>query len=777
MRRPILIVTAFYVLGILLQHIVCMSYETMIYIFFINIIVGIFIYRKGFVVVLFSIILLLGSLNFKVNNEYEGQLESFFEKKLYVIGDVIDVSYKYKERIVMTLKVEAIVMDGKKYRLSRKIYAKLKGQNDGFKSAIGKRIGVYGTLLEPQKRRNPKMFDYNMYLKGKNIYGILYGDVKRIEIIGKGNISFVIKKANRIKNKIVLIISKVLPKKEGGIFLGILLGDKDNLDQNIYTTFKKVGVAHILAVSGLHVGILYMYIQKLLKDFSITIRTFIILAILSFYVIITGYAPSVLRATSMTIILVLAPLFNRRYDSLSAIATAGLIFLIVNPLYLFDTGFQLSFIAAFVIILFYKPILHKLKFIPESIRQILSVSMAAQIGIIPVVAYHFNYISLGAFIVNIPIVIIVSFIVPIGLIMIMIGFISISMASVLGWLVSILIRVMVALSEFIEAIPFSNVEVVSPSFYFIFFYYAFFMIWVIGDKKIKDYSMNKRKGMGIVIGVYVTIAFSLYLLPGKMEITFVDVGQGDCILIKTPMKKNILIDGGGSLQNRIDIGEDILVPFLRKNGISCIDLMILSHIHKDHIGGLISVLDHLRVKTFIMGTDYYQSEDFKTLKEKCIKQKTKIYQCLKNDKIKIEKNVNLKFIHPGKSLVMSSGDDINNNSLITLMEYKGYNLLFTGDVEAEGEQEILRSYPKLSVDVLKVAHHGSNSSSTDAFLGLVRPKVAVIQVGKNLHGHPHKNVLERLKEKNTAVFRNDQDGAVIVTLDKQRIGIKTMLHE
>jgi competence protein ComEC len=185
-------IMVFYVLGILLEYIFCMSYEMMIYIFFVSIIVGIFIYKKGFVVVLFSIILLLGSLNFKVNNEYDGQLKSFLGKKVNVIGDVIDVSYKYKERIVMTLKVEAIVMDGKKYRLSRKICAKLKGQNDGFKSAIGKRIDVCGTLLEPEKRRNPKMFDYNMYLKGKNIYGILYGDVRRIEIIGKGNISFVI---------------------------------------------------------------------------------------------------------------------------------------------------------------------------------------------------------------------------------------------------------------------------------------------------------------------------------------------------------------------------------------------------------------------------------------------------------------------------------------------------------------------------------------------------------------------------------------------------------
>ncbi|MCT4621179.1 MAG: DNA internalization-related competence protein ComEC/Rec2 [Marinisporobacter sp.] len=775
MRRPILMIVGFYVLGILVQYYFSISYGMMLSIFLMSIIIGLCIYKKAFAIILFFIILLLGSLNFKMNNEYDGQLKPFFGEKVYAMGDVMDVSYK--KGIRMVLKVETIMMEGEKFKLSRKILVKLKGENKDFQSIIGKRIRIYGTFLEPQKRRNPKMFDYNMYLKGRKIYGILYGDVNRIKIIGQGNISSLIRGANFIKYNIVCTVSKVLPRREGGIFLGILLGDKDKLDIDVYETFKKVGVAHVLAVSGLHVGIIYMYIQKLLKKFSVTVKTITILAILSFYVIITGCAPSVSRAVSMACILILAPLLNRRYDSLSAIAIVGLIFLIINPFYLFELGFQLSFIATFTIILFYKSILSKLKFKFEFIRKALAISMAAQIGIIPVVAYHLNYISLGAFIVNIPIVMIVGIIVPIGIMMVFIGSVSASIGSILGWIVSWLIKIMISLSMLIEAIPYSNIEVISPRLYFIFLYYIFFAIWMIDNKEIKRIPINKRKGMGIVVGVYIIITFTLYLFPGKMEITFVDVGQGDCILIKTPMKKNILIDGGGSIQKGLDIGEKTVVPFLRKNGIGKIHIMILSHIHKDHIDGLIGVAKHLKVENLIMGTDYYQSEDLKRLKENCSSQKTKVYQCLKNDEIDIEKNLKIKILHPGKSLILSSGDDINNNSLIVLMEYKGYNILFTGDIEAEGEQEILESYPNLSVDLLKVAHHGSNSSSTDEFLEVVKPTIAVIQVGKNVHGHPHKNILNRLKENSAAVFRNDKDGAVIVTLDKEKLKIRTMLHE
>lgn len=768
-------IAGFYVLGILLSYHLSISYGMMLYIFFMSVIIGLLIYKKAFSIVLFSIILLLGALNLKGSNESNGQFKDFFGEKVYMMGDVIDVSHK--KGIQMVLKVESIMMEGEKFKLSRKILVKLKGENKEFPSIIGKRIELYGTFLEPQKRRNPKMFDYNMYLKGRKIYGILYGDVNRMKIIGEGDISSLIRGANFVKYRIVQTVSNVLPKREGGVFLGILLGDKEKLDIDVYQTFKKVGIAHVLAVSGLHVGIIYLYIQKLLNKFSVRIRTISLLAILSFYVIITGYAPSVLRAVSMTFVLILAPILNRRYDSLSAIASVGLIFLIINPFYLFALGFQLSFIATFTIILFYKPILNKLKFRFEFIQKALAVSLAAQIGIIPVVAYHFNYISLGAFIVNIPIVMIVGIIVPIGIIMVLIGFVSISLGSILGWIVSRLIRIMISLSMITEAIPFSNIEVISPCLYFIFLYYIFFIIWMRADKEIKKLPISKRTGMSIVIGLYLIITFTLYLLPGKMEITFVDVGQGDCILIKTPMKKNILIDGGGSLQKEIDIGEKTVVPFLRKNGIGKIHIMILSHIHKDHIDGLIGVAHHLKVDNLIMGTDYYQSEDLKILKENCNNQKTKIHQCLKDDEISIEKNIKIKILHPGKSLVASSGDDINNNSLIVLMEYKGYNMLFTGDIEAEGEREILKSYPNLSVDLLKVAHHGSNSSSTDEFLELIKPTIAVIQVGKNVHGHPHKNILNRLKEKGTVVFRNDQDGAVVVTLDKERVKIKTMLHE
>ncbi|TCO80064.1 DNA internalization-related competence protein ComEC/Rec2 [Marinisporobacter balticus] len=775
MRRPICGITIFYILGILIQCTSAISYKGMLGIFVLATIIGSYINKKKCrTIILFSIILLWGALNFSINKEYEGQLKAFFDEKVYVVGDVVDASYK--ERMQLILKGIEIRIDGKKYRFSDKLIVKLKGKYDPAKKIIGKRVAIQGVLTAPQKRRNPKMFDYHMYLKTKKIYSVLYGDTRKIKIIGDGDISFVSKSANYIKSNVVYRILNALPKKEANILVGILLGDKDGLDIDIYTTFKKVGIAHILAVSGLHVGILYMVLNKLLKGVSQDIRTMTILVILFFYVMITGCAPSVLRAALMASVLICAPMLNRRYDSLSAIFMIAFILLLINPIYFIHIGFQLSFVATLSIILFYKKILMKITCMPEFLRQIFAVSMAAQIGIIPIVAYYFNYISLGALVINIPIVMLVSLIVPLGLFMIFSSFISLSFASILGQIIFCLIKMLVVLSKITEAISFSNIEVISPSLFFIGTYYILFLLLLVDGRKRWGYYFSRKKGMFITMGIYVSITVLLYVVPDNMNITFIDVGQGDCILIQTPRGKNILIDGGGSHQENIDVGEDILVPCLLRNGIRKIDLMILSHIHKDHIGGLLSVLDHLKVNVLMIGTDHYQSEDLNKMKEKCAHQKTKIYQVRKDDKISIEEHMLIKILHPSKQLITGTRDDENNNSLVALMMYKGKRILFTGDIEAEAEDEILKTYPDLSVDVLKIAHHGSYYSSTQKFITATKPKVAIVQVGKNNFGHPHKAVLNRLKNNGTYIFRNDKNGAVRVTFDEKKIKVKKMIQ-
>ncbi|QEK12379.1 DNA internalization-related competence protein ComEC/Rec2 [Crassaminicella thermophila] len=771
-RRPICGISIFYALGIFLQYKLSISYKVIMYVFCIIVMIGFFICRrKWIVVILFVFILLFGALNFKLNSEYEGQLKQFFNNNVYVVGDVINVSNKDKPQL--TLKVVNVIVNSKSYRISDKIIIKFRQKHNKLGMVMGKRVGIYGILLEPQKRRNPKMFDYQMYLKNKRIYGILYA-ADKLDIIGKGNISFVLRIANIIKNKISNVIYNIMPNKEGNILLGIIFGDKDRLDVKTYKVFRKAGIAHILAVSGLHIGIVYMFLNRLLKGFLISIKTFIILVIFCFYVIITGYAPSVLRATLMVTVFIFAPLVNRRYDSISAIFTIGFIILVINPIYLMNIGFQLSFIAALSIIIFYKEILKRLVIVPNPFREILAVSVAAQIGIIPIVGYHFNYISLGAFIVNVPVVMIMSLLVPLGICIILIGLISLRFASILGFVVLFFIKVIMVLSYFIEKIPFSSIEVISPSFFFIIIYYLFFIFLTIEEDKI--FSINKKNAIFIIIGLYVVINIVSYIIPNKMEIVFIDVGQGDCILIRTPRNKNILIDGGGSSKKMIDVGEDVLVPCLLKNGIKRFDMIILSHIHKDHIQGLLSVLDHLKVDTLVMGTDFYQSEDLKLLKEKCIHQGTKIYKGIKDDKIIVEDDLVLRILNPSRELIMDGGDDINNNSLVILMTYKDKNILFTGDIEAEAEKKIVKSYPNLSIDVLKVAHHGSNSSSTEEFIKLISPKIAIIQVGKNYFGHPHKEVLNRFKKNHIIVFRNDKNGAVSLYFCGEKIKIKKMIE-
>lgn len=781
MRRPVFVITICYMLGILLAYLFSATDRPMVYGLGMILILGCFsVYKKNKKILMLVVcltMLLLGFTNFKLKNEYKGPFVQFFQKEIYVVGDVIKGSFK--DGIVLTLETEAVFSEGKKHTIQGRMIVKLGQESVLKRNMVGKRVGVYGILQAPSKKRNPKMFDYQMYLKSKGIYGILYGENKQVQVIGEGHLSYVARIANSIKDHITQVIFSILPEKEGGVLLGILLGDKDFLDTNIYQTFKDIGIAHILAVSGLHVGIVYLFINRLLRRFSSKIKIPVLLAVLCFYVMITGCSVSILRAASMGVISMIGPILNRRYDALSALCVVAFIFLVFNPISLMDVGFQLSFAAVSSIIALYQPILNRLRRLPDFLREVLAVSIAAQVGLIPVIAYHFNYMALGALIVNIPIVMLVGYIVPLGFIMIIIGFVHLQMAVILGGILFYLTNLMITLSDLVKSVPFASVSVISPSWFFILWYYGFLSIFIMDENKIKYYRCSRKRLLLLMLGCYIMGMGLVYVIPNKMKITFLDVGQGDCMLIQTPMGKNILIDGGGNdpnIKRKVDVGEDILVPFLLKNRIRKIDMILLSHHHKDHIGGLLRVLEDLKVNRLIMGMDDEKIEDVKKLKEQCFTKKIRLYKGKRDDTVHVEKHLSMSILHPINHSMKIGEEEANNQSLVVLLAYRGKNILFTGDIEGETEKVLMENYPQLKVDVLKVPHHGSISSSTDAFIAAINPKIAIIQVGKNHFGHPHPQVLDRFAKRDVAVFRNDENGAVILTIDEKGIKVKTTIE-
>ncbi|HHY90638.1 MAG TPA: DNA internalization-related competence protein ComEC/Rec2, partial [Clostridiales bacterium] len=494
---------------------------------------------------------------------------------------------------------------------------------------------------------------------------------------------------------------------------------------------------------------------------------------------VTGAVPSVLRAATMLGLLIIAPLLNRKYDSLSAIAVVALFLLIINPLLIFHVGFQLSFAAVLSIVLLYPKILEKITFLPPFWAQSIAVIISAQIGTIPIVAYHFHFISIAAFFINIPIVLLAGYVMPLGLITIVSAFIFYPLSVFLGKILFILLKIMVILTELAASMPMASVQTVSPSIFFVICYY-FFLFIISAEKCLPEgiWVQKRKKLCGLLIALYLAVWGISYLFPQNAEVIFVDVGQGDCTVIRTPKRKTILIDGGGNYDwsaQSWDVGEDVLVPFLLRNGIRHIDMVILSHPHRDHIGGLLSVFSHLKVDILFRGVGNYESEDLKILEELCKKNHVQIYLLQQGDQIQIEKDIHMEVLFPEKWNGAISDEEANNHSLVCLIRMKGIDILFTGDIEKETEMKLTEKYPDLRADILKAAHHGSNTSNTEKWIRLLRPRMAVIQVGKNLFGHPSQEVLERFEQNHIYVFRNDQDGAILLQIEGQRVRVKTTL--
>ena len=780
MKRPMIWMASLYIGGIALQYQFYNGLQIivifMILIFLLGILVGkLNPYR---VISFLLLVALLGSLNFRNHHEYEGKLMSFVDQEVSIIGDILNQSAGTSTQY--TILSQEIRKGDKKIVVTEKILIYVSEEEGTQLPKFGEKVAVTGTLRIPESRRNPKMFDYNLYLKAKGIHTVMYLKPQQIISIEEGKIPFLLKYTGRIKASVSEKLRQVFPEPEGNMLLAVLMGEKNLLEEKQQRIYRNTGIAHIFAVSGLHVGILFIFLNKCFGKLRNPVRTILILCCLWSYAALTGFSPSVMRATVLISIFIWAPFLNRKYDSLSAIGTAAILFLAFNPTLLMHVGFQLSFIAALSIALLYPPIYKKLSKIPEVPRQIFSASAAAQLGTMPLVAYHFNLLSPVALLLNIPVVFIIGYMVPLGFLTVILSYISMTMARVIGKFILLLIYGVNSLSQWAYRFPYAYLEVISPSMFFMLIYYLILYVSVSKSNHfLKNDKFFRRRAVVLIVSFYFVIILFLNVIPKTQEILFVDVGQGDCTLIRTGEGKNILIDGGGNF-GKVTEGEDkidrFLVEFLLKNHINRIHMMILSHPHSDHMGGLLEVVRRMHVETLFVSKDALQRSEWTTLEQICQAKNVNVIHADKGDQMRIGEKVIFRVLGPSKALLRGSRDDVNNNSLVVLLEYEGKRILFTGDIEAEMEQLILEEELSAPIDVLKVAHHGSRFSTTEGFLDRFSPKIAVIQVGRNSFGHPHPQVLDRLNRRNIKVYRNDQQGAIHMVIKKGELVIKSMLN-
>lgn len=636
-------------------------------------------------------------------------------------------------------------------------------------------ISFEGDLKLPDKQRNRGGFDYSKYMYSQNIYASIFvNNYNNIEILEDEKFNLI----TFIQNNIFEKLNVLLPKEELGILIGMIMGDTFYIEEEIEEDFKLSGITHLLAVSGSNVAYIIL-VSKFLFDKVLgkSISNFITILMIILFVLISGASPSVVRAGIMAIILIVSEILARQPDTKSSIAVAAFLILLYNPFVICDVGFILSFGGTLGIVLLNTKIIDKFneKFylflenkIFKYVVETLSVTLAAQLILVPVIWYYFNNISLISIITNLLVAPFTGIITVLGLIIYFISFICNPLAQIFSYSVYFLISIMIFVSKICANIPYGNIMVPTPNIMIIIEYYLILYYFFgfnakniveykfIGRNNHKTNEKVKRKYLKIIISLLTIMQIMAALLPeNHIEINVIDVGQGDSILIKST-NSNILIDGGGSENSDYDVGSQILVPYLLDNTNGEIDLMIISHFHEDHAEGCISVLENLNVKKIVIGTQPQRT----ALYEKVLKigkgKNIPIITLKTGDKIAID-DINFEIIYPNEEIQIK--EDLNNNSLVIKMNYFETTMLLTGDIEKEAEKILLSE--NLDIDILKVAHHGSKSSTTDDFLNLTTPKIALISVATdNKFGHPHTEVIKRLEDQSCKIYRTDECGEI-----------------
>lgn len=645
----------------------------------------------------------------------------------------------------------------------------------------GRELIFEGQLTQPQGVRNPGGFNYRRYLAQKGVGASIFAYPYTIETWDRKSRFSLIRAGMNIRDRIVHVIDNSLPHQQAGLLNGMLIGYREGLSDEVQEAFSNAGLTHIMAVSGANVAFLILPLSFLLKLLGIgkKLSKLVIIAFLILFVFVTGFEPSVLRAVLMAGVILLSEVLYKKPDTYAAIAFSCILLLVISPCMLFNIGFQLSYAATLGIVMLYKNIkkLITCKFVPNKVAEIIGGTLAAQLGVLPITLIHFNKLSLISIIPNILVAPILGLITILGMLMAILGQFSLYLSTLIGYLNNIFLSAVLYVTKWSSGVSFAAITTVTPSLIMGAAYYVviWFLFWY---KPLKGISLKLRHGAA-VLSIIAVFFLTGTLKPACMEVTFLDVGQGDCAFIRTYTGKTVLIDGGGSTNpnNISKVGERVVIPFLLDSGICSLDAVIATHPHSDHIQGLGDVLKGLGTKRLIIPS-IENDAGFEELLSTAGSKNIPVTRCFEGDRIRLDDRTVMQVLNPPGNW---PGDEesFNNASLVLKLSYGHTSILFTGDVEAEVEERIVSSGTEddidvslLDVDVLKVAHHGSAYSSGKAFLDAVDPQAAIISVGRNNFGHPSEKVLNLLKESNVECFRTDECGAVVLKSDGSSIKIR-----
>lgn len=588
--------------------------------------------------------------------------------------------------------------------------------------SFGDKIYIEGEISVPNNNTIPNNFNYKDYLYHKYIYYII--KIDKIKIISKNDNIFL-----NIKNSIYKRIDTI---KYNDYLYAFILGKSYYIDSEVLNNYKVNGITHLFALSGLHVSMFSSIILFILKKIKLSekLSYFITSLFLIFFAFIASFTPSIVRSV---LFFILSSINNVYYLYIKPKYLLYIVFSIlifINPFYIYDTGFILSFCISFFILLF-----NEKNKINNNLLSILVISILSTLSSLPIIINMSYEINILGFINNLFFIPYVTYIVfPLSIIVVFI--------SKLSFILNFLIIIMEYISKVSSNIL--NVKLIFPkmSLFLIIIYYVLLILIV---KKI-----NLKK----IFIIYLSFLYFRCDFDKNNYVYFIDVGQGDSALIVTKNNKSVLIDTGGKVGSNYSLMKSNVIPFFKSIGIRKLDYLFITHGDYDHAGYGIDLVNNFNVKNRFTNKGKYN------LLEKKLNIKS-----FNNSYIKID-NVEI------YSLNSKHYNNENSDSLVLLVIIDNYKLLFMGDASINTEKDIMNNYDIGDVFILKVGHHGSKTSSSEEFINSVNPKYSIISVGKNnKFGHPNKEVLDNLS--NSKIYRTDIDGSIMFKIKKDKLRIET----
>ena len=622
---------------------------------------------------------------------------------------------------------EKLVLYLNKYKVICNYYFKSNKEKDYYKDYIkvGDIYNVKGVIKVPEEPTTKGLFNYKKYLRTKDIDYIM--TIKSIKKIKSTNNLFYIFKRSIIKRL-----------NNNPYLYTFLLGDKSLISKDVLSSYQGNGISHLFAISGMHISLLSGIILKVLRKINENKRYLITGILLFIYLLLVGFSPSILRGVLFFYIFNINKIYYFYINKINLYIVVLSITLLINPFYIFDIGFLYSFSISLILLI-------KSDYLNTSsyFKSLFRTSLLSFFISLPISLYNYSSINVLSIILNLFYVPLVSIIIfPLSLIVFLVPKLSV----IYNYLIKVLEN---------TSLLFTKIEITKLVFIRLNIFYYIILLIIIYLIIIKS---TKR------IYIVLIVLFIHYLYPiiiNNNFIEFIDVGQGDSTIIHYN-KKTILIDTGGIVGSNNSIVKNTTINILKQKGIKKIDYLVLTHGDYDHMGEANILIESIRVEKVIFNCgsyNYLEKELIKSLKENNIK----YYSCIK------ELNINNNKLY---FLQTKDFGNENDNSNVIYIEVDGHKLMFMGDASSTTEKEILKKYNISNIDVLKVGHHGSSTSSSIEFIEEINPKYSIISVGKNnRYGHPNKEVLNNLEK--SKIYRTDNQGSIIFRIKNNELKIET----